>query len=123
LRVAAHTVSVVERTTVDRAQGRRSLSDSFVRPLAKLAKDDERDGAVTEYIRRLITRARELGLQTSICGQAPSVYPEYTDLLVGAGIDAISVSVDAVDRARRLIAAAEQRALLEAARARAGPSA
>ena len=36
----------------------------------------------------------------------------------GAGIDAISVSVDAVDRTRRLVAAAEQRLLLDAARSR-----
>ena len=77
---------------------------------------DERDEAVTEYLRRLIGRARELGLQTSICGQAPSVYPEYADLLVGAGIDAISVNIDAVDRARRQIAAAEQRLVLKTAR-------
>ncbi len=68
---------------------------------------DERDAAVTEYVRELIARAGELGLQTSICGQAPSVYPEYAELLVGAGIDAISVNIDAVDRARRLIAEAE----------------
>ena len=78
---------------------------------------DERDAAVTEYIARLLARARELGLQTSICGQAPSVYPEYAEILVRAGIDAISVSMDAVDRARRLIAAAERRLVLEAARA------
>jgi pyruvate,water dikinase len=77
---------------------------------------DERDPAVTEYIGQLLTRARQLGLHTSICGQAPSVHPEYAEMLVNAGIDAISVSVDAVDRTRRLIAAAEQRLLLEAAR-------
>ncbi len=77
---------------------------------------DERDPAVVEYLRRLIARARELGLQTSICGQAPSVHPEYADLLVRAGIDAISVSADAVERARRMIAAAEARVVLEAAR-------
>ncbi|HEX2467602.1 MAG TPA: phosphoenolpyruvate synthase [Solirubrobacterales bacterium] len=77
---------------------------------------DERDEAVAEYLRRLIPRARELGLQTSICGQAPSVHPEYAELLVRAGIDAISVNIDAVDRARRLIGAAERRVLLEAAR-------
>ena len=77
---------------------------------------DERDAAVTEYLSKLIPRARELGLQTSICGQAPSVHPEYAELLVRAGIDAISVNIDAVDRARGLIAAAEQRLLLEAAR-------
>ncbi len=78
---------------------------------------DERDAAVTEYISQLLARARELGLQTSICGQAPSVYPEYAEILVRAGIDAISVNMDAVDRARRLVAAAEQRLLLDRARA------
>jgi pyruvate, water dikinase len=79
---------------------------------------DERDPAVTEYIARLLDRARELGLRTSICGQAPSVHPEYAELLVGCGIDAISVNVDAVERARHLIAAAEKRLLLRKARAK-----
>jgi pyruvate,water dikinase len=79
---------------------------------------DERDPAVAEYLSQLIPRARALGLQTSICGQAPSVYPEYADLLVRAGIDNISVNMDVVDRTRRLVAAAEQRLLLEAARSR-----
>jgi pyruvate,water dikinase len=74
---------------------------------------DERDAAVTEYIERLVHRARELGLSTSICGQAPSVHPEYAELLVGCGIDAISVNIDTVDRARDLIAAAEHRLVLE----------
>jgi pyruvate,water dikinase len=77
---------------------------------------DERDAAVTDYLRQLIPRAHAAGLQTSICGQAPSVHPEYAELLVRAGIDAISVSMDVVDRTRRLIAAAEQRMLLDAAR-------
>jgi pyruvate,water dikinase len=81
---------------------------------------DERDPAVTAYLRELIPRARELGLRTSICGQAPSVHPEYAELLVRAGIDAISISVDVVDRTRALVAAAEQRVLLDAARAGGG---
>ncbi len=77
---------------------------------------DERDPAVQEYLRQLIPRARELGLRTSICGQAPSVHPEYADLLVRAGIDCISVNMDVVDRTRALVAAAERRVLLDAAR-------
>ena len=77
---------------------------------------DERDPAVVAYLRQLIPRARELGLQTSICGQAPSVHPEYAQILVEAGIDAISVNIDSVDRARRLIGAAEQRLLLDHSR-------
>ncbi len=78
---------------------------------------DERDPAVTAYLRELIPRARELGLRTSICGQAPSVHPEYAELLVRAGIDAISVSVDVIDRTRGLVAAAERRVMLDFARA------
>jgi pyruvate, water dikinase len=77
---------------------------------------DERDPAVTAYLRQLIERARSLGLHTSICGQAPSVHPEYAQLLVQAGIEAISVNIDAVDRTRRLIESAERRVLLDAAR-------
>jgi len=77
---------------------------------------DERDAAVTAYITELLGKARDLGLRTSICGQAPSVHPEYADLLVRAGIESISVNLDAVDRARHLIAAAERRQLLEAVR-------
>jgi len=77
---------------------------------------DERDPAIVDYLSALIPKARALGLQTSICGQAPSVYPEYAELLVRLGIENISVSVDAVDHTRRLIAAAERRVLLDAAR-------
>jgi pyruvate,water dikinase len=82
---------------------------------------DERDGAVTEYISQLLARAHQLGLRTSICGQAPSVYSEYAELLVRGGIEAISVNIDAVDRARRLVAAAEHRLLLEHARTEGAP--
>ncbi|MGB3952291.1 MAG: putative PEP-binding protein, partial [Solirubrobacterales bacterium] len=77
---------------------------------------DERDPAVVAYITALIMRARELGLKTSICGQAPSNHPEYAEILVRAGIDAISVGLDVVDRTRSLTAAAERRLLLDDAR-------
>jgi pyruvate,water dikinase len=77
---------------------------------------DERDEAVVAYLQELIPAARHLGLKTSICGQAPSVHPEYAEILVRAGIDAISVNLDAVDRTRMLIARAERRLMLDAAR-------
>ena len=82
---------------------------------------DERDPAVTGYIGELLEAAGALGLKTSICGQAPSVYPEYAELLVRAGIESISVNIDAVGRARRQVAAAERRVLLEQARHGGGP--
>lgn len=77
---------------------------------------DERDGAVLATIRQIIEGCRALGLTCSICGQAPSVHPEYAALLVEWGITSISVNADAVDRTRRNVAAAERRLLLEAAR-------
>jgi pyruvate,water dikinase len=77
---------------------------------------DERDRAVTETIRQIITNCRRLGLHSSICGQAPSVHPEYAELLVRFGIDSISVNPDAIDRTRANIASAERRMLLDAVR-------
>jgi pyruvate,water dikinase len=77
---------------------------------------DERDRAVLDAIRAIIERSRAAGLTCSICGQAPSVYPEYVEELVGWGIDSISVNSDAIDRARENIARAEQRIVLEHAR-------
>jgi pyruvate,water dikinase len=77
---------------------------------------DERDHAVIETIRAIIAACRRLGLRSSICGQAPSVYPEYAEALVRFGIDSISVNPDVIDQSRYHIAAAEQRLLLEAHR-------
>ena len=77
---------------------------------------DERDSSVMEAIQSIITQCRQLNLKCSICGQAPSVHPDYAEKLVGWGIDSISVTVDAIDSTRRNIARAETRILLDAAR-------
>jgi pyruvate,water dikinase len=55
-------------------------------------------------------------LTSSICGQAPSVHPEYAESLVEWGIDSISVNPDAIDRTRENIARAEMRMMLAHAR-------
>lgn len=77
---------------------------------------DERDPAVLDAIKSIIGECRRLGLTCSICGQAPSVHPEYAEHLVEWGIDSISVNVDAIDRTRRNIAVAEERLVVERAR-------
>ncbi len=77
---------------------------------------DERDPAVLDAIHSIIATSRRLGLTCSICGQAPSVHPEYAEHLVRWGIDSISVNVDVIDQTRRNIATAEQRLLLDQAR-------
>lgn len=77
---------------------------------------DERDRAVQDTIRAIVAECRRLGITCSICGQAPSVHPEYAEFLVRCGVDSISVNPDAVDATRRNVAAAERRLLLDAAR-------
>jgi len=74
---------------------------------------DERDLAVKRAIRMLIKLAHRDGKTVSICGQAPSVYPEFTEFLVRSGIDSISVNPDVVVETRKLVAMVEQRIMLE----------
>jgi len=74
---------------------------------------DERDLAVKRAIRLLIKLAHRDGKTVSICGQAPSVYPEFTEFLVKSGIDSVSVSPDAVASTRKLVAMVEQRIILD----------
>ncbi len=77
---------------------------------------DERDAAVLDAIRRIIEAARANGLTSSLCGQAPSTYPDFAEHLVRFGIDSISVSPDALGAARATVASAERRLMLEHAR-------
>ncbi|WP_312520624.1 phosphoenolpyruvate synthase [Anaerospora sp.] len=73
----------------------------------------ERDLAVKRAIRHLIEVAHRDGKTVSICGQAPSVYPDFTEFLIKSGIDSISVNPDAVKAARRQVAQVEQRIMLD----------
>ena len=81
--------------------------------LARMGYYDERDPAVLRSIRRLIRTAHKYGRTVSICGQAPSVYPEINEFLVREGIDSISVNPDAVIQVRRQVASIEQKLLIE----------
>lgn len=70
--------------------------------LGKLGYFDERDPAVKEAIKMLIEGAHKKGKTVSICGQAPSVYPDFAKYLIGLGIDSVSVNPDVVTKMRRL---------------------
>ncbi|MEM4139127.1 MAG: putative PEP-binding protein, partial [Sulfolobaceae archaeon] len=81
--------------------------------LANMGYYDERDPAVLKSMRILIKAAHKHNATVSICGQAPSVYPEIVEFLVREGIDSISVNPDAVIQTRRLVASIERKLILE----------
>ena len=81
--------------------------------LTKMGYFDERNAAVKRAISHLIKVAHEHGCTVGICGQAPSIYPEFTEFLVREGIDSISLNADTVIDTIRLIASIEQKVLLE----------
>jgi pyruvate,water dikinase len=70
---------------------------------------DERNEAVLVALERVIKATVARGATCSICGQAPSVYPEITEKLVEWGITSVSINRDVIDETREIIAAAEQR--------------
>ncbi|MFA5333786.1 MAG: phosphoenolpyruvate synthase [Candidatus Nanoarchaeia archaeon] len=74
---------------------------------------DERNEAVLRMLERTIRVCREYKVKTSICGQAPSVYSDFTKFLVKCGIDKISVNPDVIERTRSIVAQIEHKLLIE----------
>ena len=84
--------------------------------LGRMGYFDERNPAIKRAIAHLIKHAHSKGIPVGICGQAPSVYPEFCEFLVREGIDSISLNADTVLKTMNHVAAAEQRIILEAIR-------
>jgi pyruvate,water dikinase len=80
--------------------------------LEQMGYFEEREPAIKRIIAHLIKTAHEHGVTVSICGEAPSNLPDFTEFLVKIGIDSISVNADAVVSTKRLVASAEQRMIL-----------
>ncbi len=75
----------------------------------KIAKDfNEMDPAVLWMLKETIKKCQKLKLTSSICGQAPSDYPELTKKLVKWGITSISVNPDVINQTRQTIHTAER---------------
>lgn len=74
---------------------------------------DERDPAVLMLLERVIKTCNQHGITSSICGQAPSVYPEITKKLVEWGITSVSVMPDMIEETRKIIATVEENLILD----------
>jgi len=70
---------------------------------------DERNPAVLWALEKTIKTCKKLKVTSSICGQAPSVYPDLTQKLVQWGITSVSVSPDMIDQTRQIVYQAEHR--------------
>ncbi len=70
---------------------------------------NENDPALYWAFEQTIKTCRKNKVTSSICGQAPSVYPDLVEKLVEWGITSISVNPDAIERTRELIAEAEKK--------------
>jgi len=77
---------------------------------------DERNLAVLRAMSHVIRVCRDAGVTTSICGQAPSNYPEVVEFLVREGAVSMSVNPDKVIETKQLVAGIEQKLILEGMR-------
>ncbi len=80
--------------------------------LNRMGYFDERNPAIKRAIEELISVAHENDRTVSICGQGPSIYPEFAEFLVNRGIDSISVNPDTVEYTRKMVASVEQKLIL-----------
>lgn len=74
---------------------------------------DERNHAVLKAIETVIKVCNANGVTCSICGQGPSVYPDFTERLIEFGITSVSVNPDAVESTKKIVASAERKVMLK----------
>lgn len=71
----------------------------------------EMDPAVLKSLEKIVTTCRKRKITCSICGQAPSVYPELVEMLTDWGITSVSVSPDVIEKTRLIVYEAEKKVL------------
>ncbi len=76
----------------------------------EVAKEfDERNEAVLWALKHVITTCHKYKITCSICGQAPSDYPDLVEKLVNWGITSVSVNPDAITHTRQVVSHFEKR--------------
>ncbi|OGH18398.1 MAG: phosphoenolpyruvate synthase [Candidatus Levybacteria bacterium RIFCSPHIGHO2_12_FULL_38_12] len=73
---------------------------------------NEQNEAVLWALEHVIKTSHKYRVTTSICGQAPSQYPELVEKLIGWGITSVSISPDAIEHVRRIVSECEKKLIL-----------
>jgi pyruvate,water dikinase len=74
---------------------------------------DERTPVVLNVLEYIVKTCQKYGITCSICGQAPSDYPEIAEKLVRAGITSLSVTPDVIDKTRQIVFDVEKKLFKE----------
>jgi len=74
---------------------------------------DERTPVVLNVLEYIVKTCQKFGITSSMCGQAPSDYPEIAERMVKAGITSLSVSPDVIERTRQVVFDTEKKLFQE----------
>ncbi len=69
----------------------------------------ELDPALLWSFERIVTTCKKYKVTCSMCGQAPSEYPELVEKLVEWGITSVSVSPDVIEKTRKIVYDSEKK--------------
>jgi pyruvate,water dikinase len=72
---------------------------------------DEMNPAVLKSLEKIIKTCKKRGITCSVCGQAPSVFPELVEMMVEWGVTSVSVSPDVIEKTRGIVYEAEEKVL------------
>lgn len=72
---------------------------------------NEMNPAILKSLEKIITTCRKRKVTSSVCGQAPSVYPEMVEMLVEWGVTSVSVSPDVIEKTREIVYNSEKKVL------------
>ncbi len=71
----------------------------------------EMNEAVLRSLEKIVTTCKRRKVTCSVCGQAPSVFPELVEKLVDWGVTSVSVSPDVIDKTRGIVYEMEKKVL------------
>ncbi|MBW6441291.1 phosphoenolpyruvate synthase [Patescibacteria group bacterium] len=71
----------------------------------------EMNPAVLASLEKIVTTCKKRDVTCSVCGQAPSVFPELVEMMVDWGMTSVSISPDVIEKTREIVYEAEKKVL------------